>query len=154
GSALNEAMEGRIRVSVVATGIDAEIMAKGTRGNVVQPLWPQARPKTQEMPAAATGTDGGVVHRQMETRDAGVIAADLEDSLPAMLRARESMERQPMELGGMDSPIIMEEPVSAVREMPAQRPMVRPNPAPEREKRRFGLFGGRKREARAEPVTE
>ena len=164
GSALNENMEGRVRVSVVATGIDAEAMAKGLRGNVVQPLWPQTRSKAVgDMPMAANGTDGrraadaqaSPVHKQVETLAQGFartgsngIDADLRDVMPAMMRANE-----PMDLGGIDAPIVMEELPPIVREPHRPEPMTRFAP-PEREKRRFGLFGSRKREVRAEPIAQ
>jgi cell division protein FtsZ len=161
GSALSETMEGRVRVSVVATGIDAEAMAKMTRGNV-QPLWPQGRPRTVgDVPLAATGTDGRAgeasqspVHKQVENlaqgfsrTDSQVMDSDLREVLPAMLRGTDAAA------AGADLPAAAEEPLYARAEAPRAEPM-RAYAPPEREKRRFGLFGSRRRETRVEPATE
>src|SRR5215469_11051710 len=51
GSALSETMEGRVRVSVVATGIDAEIMRQG-RGSNVEKLNVRRKPVDVELPVA------------------------------------------------------------------------------------------------------
>jgi cell division protein FtsZ len=75
GSALSETMEGRVRVSVVATGIEAEAIARGS--SKIQLLHP--RKGAQEAPAA-TGTDGmprmeaaaSPVHRHMQHLERGL----------------------------------------------------------------------------------
>ncbi len=135
GSALSEDMEGRVRVSVVATGIDAGAYAK--RADNVQKF--PGRRKSTEL-AVAESADAALRGLQY---DAGGLSsfpgttgsADSPFELPADRAAEE-----PLVLGGTDAPAIAET---------LQRPMSLDAPrrlVEERPKRRiFGLFGGRKR---------
>jgi cell division protein FtsZ len=155
GSALSETMEGRIRVSVVATGIDAESMTR-VAGNVER-LFP--RPKPVELPVvtARTGTDSAMaspVHRHVEDlkEELGVHTESvLQESMSAGQSAAAAIQDvelgDTLELGGMDTPAI-EEPRELVKPMrEVARPAVR-------ERRGvFGLFG-RRRQEKVEPRLE
>jgi cell division protein FtsZ len=151
GNTILDEMEGRIRVSVVATGIDAEQMRMAEK---VQPLRPHIKPvvmkpdvkpepRTETRPAAANA-----VHRQHET---------LADELGAQPAARYASPAEAMILGGDDAPAL-EDDIPAplpIRTAPVQRiePMRPPLPQPEPERRLFGLFGRKKKdEPRMEPL--
>ncbi len=131
GSALSEDMEGRVRVSVVATGIDAE---QARQANNVQKF--PGRRKPAEPAAAELEETEFAVSQEAQPETLTILsqeaAADAELA-PEM--------DEPMILGGADSPVITETlPRSFIPATPA--PVVQ-----ERPKRRvFGLFGGRKRE--------
>jgi cell division protein FtsZ len=163
GSALSETMEGRIRVSVVATGIDAESVTR-ISGNV-QSLFPRpqkpvetpaAQPAAQTavQPAPRTGTDSSPVHMARDTI-ANELGAQTErllndtvagDRSAVAAMFTEDEELEPMELGDIDSPIIEEEDGS-------NRPM-RDTRQPPRERRgMFGLFG-RRRAEKQEPMLD
>ena len=135
GSALSEDMEGRVRVSVVATGIDAEAHAK--QGSNVQKL--PLRRKPAEPPVAET-SDAAPVHAMNVAAMAGVLPPD--EPLP--MEAQVSAPEEPLTLGGADAPVIAE---TAQRAMMADVTM-----QPERKRRVFGLFGGRKRPESPPPV--
>ncbi|HUO90865.1 MAG TPA: cell division protein FtsZ [Rhizomicrobium sp.] len=151
GNTILDEMEGRIRVSVVATGIDAEQMRMPEK---VQPLRPHikpvalkpepAKPEPRVEPARPAAA-ANVVHRQHE-----VIADELGAELPA--RAATS-PAEAMILGAEDAPQIMEE--APPRLTPAQqlaaRAVARPEPLrappPQQEERRlFGLFGRKRKD--------
>jgi cell division protein FtsZ len=140
-------MEGRLRVSVVATGIEAEAMQKATPNNV-EPLRPHRRVSAPPLPVRPETKTPEVrvmaspVHHQMET-------------LQQELAQRQPVEH-PMPLGA--SPIMPEEepvPVyhTVVRTAPVrQQPLPEPEEAP---KRRFGFLGRREKKpepARIEPA--
>ena len=140
GNTILDDMEGRIRVSVVATGIDAEQVIVSDK---VQPLRPHLKPvpmkpEPKPEPRAVAGTNA--VHRQVE-----VIA----DELGAQMPARPPTPIEAMILGGDEAPQIIEE--SAPAEMPV-RPAPRPEPVrmpvaqPEPERRFLGLFGRKKKD--------
>ncbi|HTW34649.1 MAG TPA: cell division protein FtsZ [Rhizomicrobium sp.] len=148
GGTILENMEGRLRVSVVATGIEAEAMQK-TAPNNVEPLRPHRRvtapplpvrpeTKTPEVRAVASP-----VHHQMET-------------LQQELAHRQPIE-QPMPLGTQAAPMMADEepaPVyhTVVRTAPVRQAQPEPEEAP---KRRFGFLGRREKKpepARVEPV--
>src|SRR5438105_13377764 len=99
GSALSEDMEGRVRVSVVATGIDAEAHAK--QGSNVQKL--PLRRKPAEPPVAET-SDAAPVHAMNVAAMAGVLPPD--EPLP--MEAQVSAPEEPLTLGGADAPVIAE----------------------------------------------
>jgi cell division protein FtsZ len=141
GNTILDNMEGRIRVSVVATGIEADEMRLPKN---VEPLRPHLKPAPRvlepqrvAMPMAA----GNPVHRQMEA-----IAEEMSAAPPSPAEA--------IILGGG-------EPVAApdddIPPMPAIRMPVREQPrAPEPERRSsWGLFGRKKQhdEPRMEPVA-
>ncbi|MDE2134351.1 MAG: cell division protein FtsZ [Alphaproteobacteria bacterium] len=143
GNTILDNMEGRIRVSVVATGIDAGEMRMPKN---VEPIrahlkalarLPEPKPEPrQAMPAAANP-----VHRQVEA---------LADELGVAQSPAEAMI-----LGGEETPQIrVEDDVPA---MPAIRPMPAREPVrPAREPERRGWFLGRrkpKEEPRMEPAA-
>jgi len=134
GGTILENMEGRLRVSVVATGIDLEATQKMPTN--VEPLRPRktglpGRPeiKIAEAPRPVTNA----VHSQV-------------DALTHEMGVKMTAEPEPVELGIAAAPAF-EEPqvtrVASLREAP-----LRPEPEPER-RSRFGLFG--RREKRPEP---
>jgi len=139
GGTILQNMEGRLRVSVVATGIEAEALAKMPPN--VQPLRPHARSAT---PAKPDVRSAGLnpVRRQVETLSDELNAPMME--APAPLSDVESMI-----LGGAEEAPMEEEFVT----IPAA---IRPAPVraePEPAKRRFSLFGAR-REKKPEPRME
>ncbi len=153
GSALSENMEGRIRVSVVATGIDAESFAHMTPDNVkvlhpaharqqarMQPTAPQApvyiEPEIRTNP----------VHVQVDTLVQGLAAESLENAVRAAQDQIARSEDAIVDLGGEDAPIIEREDRRAVRR---EAPAPQPEPA-----RRSWLFGRRKPEAKQEPLMQ
>jgi cell division protein FtsZ len=159
GGTILENMEGRIRVSVVATGMDAEAMQQ-TPPNVAKLSAFQRQPvqKIEPRPVAANP-----VHAHMRTLATEMKAtpAPVEES-PKPLSAVESEifggeEKQPATqryvIGEDDIPPMPE----GIRPQP-MRAEVRRAPEPEPQpKRRFGLFGGRKDpapEPRQEPVAQ
>jgi cell division protein FtsZ len=160
GGTILENMEGRIRVSVVATGMDAEAMQQ-TPPNVAK-LSAFQRPPVQKIeprPVAANA-----VHAQMMK----TIATEMKASpapvaeMPAPLSAVESEifggdEQKPAApryvIGEDDIPPMPE----GIRPQPMRAELRRaPEPEPQ-PKRRFGLFGGRKEQApepRQEPAAQ
>ncbi|HEY4943610.1 MAG TPA: cell division protein FtsZ [Rhizomicrobium sp.] len=157
GNTILDDMEGRIRVSVVATGIDAEQLrmpdkVQPLRQHIkplalkVEPPKPEPRPEPQR----ASGYTNAV-HRQHET---------IADELGAQMPARTESPAEAMILGGEDAPAIYEDvsvlsPV--IRAAPVQRsePLRVPAPQPEPERRFLGLFGRKKKdEPRMEPIQQ
>ncbi len=156
GNTILDDMEGRIRVSVVATGIDAEQLRMPDK---VQPLRPHIKPVLKPepapipAPARAEPRPAGytnAVHRQHEA-----IADEMGAALPARAAASPA---EAMILGGDDAPVLQEEvPVPVVTRAPVQRiePLRAPAPQPEPERRFMGLFGRKKKdEPRVEPVQQ
>ena len=160
GNTILDEMEGRIRVSVVATGIDAEQLRMPEK---VQPLRPHIKPVAAALkpepkpepriepqrPAAAMGYTNAV-HRQHET---------IADEMGAQIPARTESPAEAMILGGDDAPAIYEDVTAltpVVRTAPVQRiePMRMPQPQAEPERRSWGgLFGRKKKdEPRIEPA--
>jgi len=155
GNTILDDMEGRIRVSVVATGIDAEQMRmpepKLSARPAIKPVpfKPEVvKPVEPVRPAAAAATMAHPVHRQHDA---------IADEMGAMRSPAEELI-----LGGEDTPAI-EEPAMAAPQRamtPAEALMARAvprteplRPAPEPEKRLFGLFGRKKKdEPRLEPI--
>jgi cell division protein FtsZ len=155
GNTILEDMEGRIRVSVVATGIDAELvkmpLPEKVRTlhphlNVRQPArMPEpARPMAQPIPQPVANP----VHATMDA---------LADQIGA--------EKSPAEdyiLGGEDAPEVQAEPVAAAAKYPAteirrsinEQPLA-PRAEPEK-KAGWSIFGRKKAPAdiRAEPQPE
>jgi cell division protein FtsZ len=157
GGTILENMEGRIRVSVVATGMDAESMQQ-TPPNVsnLRAFQRPAVQKVETRPAMANP-----VHAHMQT-----IASELK-AIPA------SIAEAPKPLSAVESEIFGDEEhqagpryVIGEDDIPPMPEGIRPQPmraevrrAPEPEaqpKRRFGLFGARKEQApelRQEPAA-
>ncbi|HEX5278894.1 MAG TPA: cell division protein FtsZ [Micropepsaceae bacterium] len=135
GSALSEDMEGRVRVSVVATGIDAE---QARQANNVQKFPGRRKPAE---PAAETAEPECVLPVP-EPEALTILSAE-----PAANAEFLASMQEPLTLGGEDSPVIAETHSRSFAP-PAAAPV-----APERPKRRvFGLFGGRKREETPAPI--
>ena len=154
GNTILDDMEGRIRVSVVATGIDAEQLR--LTNEKVQPLRPHLKalplkqepkpePRIEQRPAVAANA----VHRQHEA---------LADELGAQMPARAQTPIEAMILGDEESPQVDEDlvpvptPVRAAA-VPRTEPIRSPEPVAE-PGRFFGLFGRKKKdEPRMEPVS-
>jgi cell division protein FtsZ len=154
GGTILENMEGRLRVSVVATGIEAESMQKATPNNV-EPLRPHRR-----VAAATTPTPGKPDIRAHEVRATASPVHHQMETLQQELAQRAHVERveQPMPLGTQAAPMAEEEPApvyhTVVRTAPVrQQPQPEPEEAPKRS--RFGFLGRREKKpepARIEPV--
>jgi cell division protein FtsZ len=150
GNTILEEMEGRIRVSVVATGIDVETVMKPT--DKIHPIRPHLKPATLRMaePArpAAPPPALNPVHAQV-------------DALAEEMGAEKSAAETYI-LGGADAPAI-EEPMPAVASYPAtetrrplsEQPFAQKAAAPAK-KSGWGFLGRRKpaKETYAEPVAE
>jgi cell division protein FtsZ len=146
GGTILENMEGRLRVSVVSTGIEAEQLTKMPPN--VEPLRPRAKagplPNRPEHRALANP-----VHSQVEA---------LAQEMNASLAVRQPISPVETMILGTDEAPAIDEPMQAVPEPvrihPVPQPVLRPAPEPEERKRRFGFLGRRdkKPEApRAEP---
>jgi cell division protein FtsZ len=152
GSALSETMEGRVRVSVVATGIDAEAMARPTADNV-QRLHPRPKPVVVEAPATVTS-------RAQPEPVAVSISTQMESALHEMelppdpisdsrifgtsAVLAEGQPEEPLTLGGAEAPMLETPPQIEVQPLRDFRAPAEPQP----KRRGFGLFG---RRPRAEP---
>jgi cell division protein FtsZ len=147
GGTILENMEGRLRVSVVATGIEAEAMAKlppnveKLRDRMKQSLTLAPSTKPEPKPVA-TPAAANPVRAQVET-------LSQEFSARPMQAETVSVDES-LILGKEEDPVIEEE--EAVRPIPvAIRPVPLKAPEAEQPKRRFGLF---RREAKPEPRVE
>jgi len=151
GNTILDDMEGRIRVSVVATGIDADQM-KMPLPEKVRPLHPHLNLKSparvaQPVPVAAAAMPNPV-HATMDA---------LADNF--------GTDKSPAEdyiLGGEDAPEVTGEPAPLAAKYPAtetyrpldQQPMAARVPEPEK-KGSWGFFGRKKApDMRAEPAPE
>jgi len=153
GGTILENMEGRLRVSVVATGIEAEAVSQLPKN--VETLRP--RPKPVHAPAASARSEPrpvqatSPVHAQVE-----VIASEMTVPAPAH-RPEPVAAIEPVTLGGADSPPMMEDdipPMPAYLKHAPVRTAPAPAPVPREEPRRgFSLFGRKpkKPEPRMEP---
>jgi cell division protein FtsZ len=157
GNTILDDMEGRIRVSVVATGIEAAEMRvgknieqfparakprpidmlKAAAATVQKPVAPPPPPPPPPMPQPAVTASANQVHRRIEDLEANLSTAP-HSAAEAMI------------LGNNDLP-----PAEPPQPMPAPRPLaeeiipVRQEP----EKKRRGIFGwGRKEERQVEPA--
>jgi cell division protein FtsZ len=147
GSTILDNMEGRIRVSVVATGIDAMEM-KMPRN--VEPLRTVAKPVPLrpdlrvEQPAAPLPIVNPVARQQ--------------EALAAEMGAMSAAPVSPQEdyiLGGAETPEIVDEPIPvAIRPLPQQPGRAQAEPQPEPERRGWGFLGRKKPrdEMRVEPA--
>ena len=148
GSTILDNMEGRIRVSVVATGIDAMEMKMPRNVETLRPnLKPvplRPEPKMdQPIPVAVNP-----VIRQHE-----VLAAEMNARpAPALIAEPVSAEEDYI-LGGDDAPVVEEAPMPIPVAIRPQAQPMRPEPQPE-PRRGWGLFGSRKpkEEPRMEPA--
>ncbi|HSM95165.1 MAG TPA: cell division protein FtsZ [Rhizomicrobium sp.] len=152
GGTILENMEGRIRVSVVATGMDAEQMQQ-TPQNIAHIRPHQKQPAIQPKPVepARPAAMANPVHARVQT-----IASELR-AAPAPM-AETPVQLSPMEseiFGGAEQPaaasgryVIGEDDIppmpEGIRPQPARVEQRRAASEPEQPKRRFGLFGSRK----------
>jgi cell division protein FtsZ len=151
GGTLLENMEGRLRVSVVATGIESEALAKMPPN--VEPLRPRMRPVP--LPNAAARQPSipqpglNPVRAQMNS-----IAEELKAQAPAPQPRQPISPIEPLILGTEESPQPEEEipPMPAiVRQQPMREALPEPKPEPRR-RRLFGSWSERKQEVRTEPT--
>jgi cell division protein FtsZ len=150
GNTILDNMEGRIRVSVVATGIDAVDMRLPKN---VEPLRPNLKPvplrpepKVATVAVAVAAAVANPVMRQQEA-----LAAEMRFA-PQPVAAEPVSAEEDYILGGTDAPIV-EEPIPvSIRPQPVR---VHPTPQPEPERRGWGLLGRRKpkEELRTEPIA-
>jgi cell division protein FtsZ len=143
-------MEGRIRVSVVATGIDAEAFA-GTKPENVQVLHPK-QTAIQRAPAPLRRPEVAIeranpVHARQEVVEREMARAEVREHARAETREMTRLAaEEPIMLGGMDAPAISEAPqrpqhqAREMREVREQRELrdYRSAPPP----KRGGVFGG------------
>jgi cell division protein FtsZ len=150
GNTILDDMEGRIRVSVVATGIEAAEMRMGKN---IEPFPARAKPRPVDMLKAAAASVQKPVAPPPPPPPAPVAAAPtnqvhrrLED-LEANLNPTPHSAAEAMILGGSDLPV--EPPQPALRPVTEEIIPVRHEP----EKKRRGIFGwGRKEERHEEPA--
>jgi cell division protein FtsZ len=158
GSALLEDMEGRVRVSVVATGIDAESCTAYQGDNVQRLHLPRRRTVEAEAPAAPAGllrigTESMSVRMmhdnlaiQLDPHPRVVMSDAAPNKEPAAIIAvpppkvqpKVQLEEPPLDLGGVDAPMIQETAISKTSTR------VEVTSADGMKKRwRYGLFGRR-----------
>ena len=143
-------MEGRIRVSVVATGIDAMDMRLPKN---VEPLRPNLkpvplRPEPRVETAVAAAASVNPVIRQREA-----LAAEMSAASQAAFAAEPLSPEEDYILGGNDAPVVDDPIPVSIRPQPVR---MQPIPQPEPERRGWGGLLGRKKpkeELRAEPVA-
>jgi cell division protein FtsZ len=162
GNTILEDMEGRIRVSVVATGIDAEELAKPS--DKVQPLRPHLKPlaRMAEAKPLAAAQPSSRVQAQLQPQAQAVAANPVHAQVEALaeeLGAAHSATEDYI-LGGEDAPqvaapqiVAEEEKVDLAQKYPATE-TIRPMRTPEPEKRGWGFLGRKKHkeDLRTEPV--
>jgi hypothetical protein len=141
-------MEGRVRVSVVATGIEAEAFAAAKSDNVKllhprkQQAVPPSAPAPQMRRPETASAPGNPVHVQQD-----VLVRELSARADSRDMTRLSAD-EPIMLGGIDAPAISEPPPRPQHHM---REGFRVPPPPKRGV--FGgLFGRPKRPASVEPT--
>ncbi len=149
GGTILENMEGQIRVSVVATGIEAESMAQMPHN--VEPLRPR-NPKPISVAPDAEQIAANPVLRQVE-----VLSEELNAPRSARSRSTAASSVEAMLLDeASEIPVIEDDnpPVPQVARPAAQAPVARPQPAPQRKSGFGGLFGRKKKpEPRMEPAS-
>jgi cell division protein FtsZ len=141
GSTFDDKLAGRIRISVVATGMDAELAAqKPTAEPAQQPAAPVARaavaapsppPTRMPMPAAAYAAPPAPVYAiapvsLTEAEAAPVVAPAAAELAPPRIEAVEARAVAQATARGLALPRATEP--MAVRPSPAARPAVAPNP--------------------------
>jgi cell division protein FtsZ len=150
GNTILDSMEGRIRVSVVATGIEAAEMRVGRN---VEQFQPRLKPRPVDVLKAAAASvahhkempapqpvPANPVHRQVEALADGINA--VQSPAEAMILSNEA----PVE---PVAPQPQPEPVyRSMREEIAPAPVAEPEP----QRRRWGLFGKKREEPRVEPA--
>jgi cell division protein FtsZ len=156
GGTILENMEGRIRVSVVATGMDAEQMQQNPP-NVANIRPFQKQPVIQPKPVAEPARPAAManpVHARVQT-----LAHELRATPAPVAEAPMGEPLSPIEseiIGEPEKPagryVIGEDDIPPMPgDMRPQAPVARNEPRyapqPEQPKRRFGLFGARKEKA-------
>jgi cell division protein FtsZ len=156
GNTILEDMEGRIRVSVVATGIDAELtkMAMPEKVRTLHPHLNIRQPVRVPQPAPVPATPhptANPVHASVE-------------ALASQIGADKLSPAEEYILGGSDAPEITPEPVSAATKYAAtesyrpleQQPLAHGPKAPEKKSGGWGFFGRKKAapDLRMEPAPE
>ncbi len=179
GSALSDDMEGRVRVSVVATGIDADAALRGPDN--VEHLWPNKLKSAAGIEAISlAGTDfteettagNNPMHEQIE-RLSRALATD-PDPLEAAIEGMQETATpasEPMLLGGEHAPMVAEssdaeagdaeagdaEGGAGESEGPAEQSLAEAvaKPEPKRPRRRFAsFFGGGRSQPKPEAETK
>ena len=166
GGTLLENMEGRLRVSVVATGMEAEQLAKMPPN--VEPLRPRMRPMPVQNPAPARGVGVAAVAAAAAAQPAFNPVRAQMNTIVDEMRAQAAVPPQPRRpispieplILGNEDPLPVEEPaiVDDIPPMPTvarAQPMREVLPEPKPEPKRRGLFGGwstKKTEVRTEPA--
>ncbi|MFM2149340.1 MAG: hypothetical protein RLZZ187_1646 [Pseudomonadota bacterium] len=158
GSSADESMNGRIRVSVVATGIEAAVMREAERpklvavgGGVAMPTQAVA---TTAIPSAQPARAASGFMPRVAAQPAGAAPA-----APAMLRQAQPFVAPAQLAPVQEEPLPVEEPVALAPEPQLRQPAARPaapSPAP---MSRFGSIFQRatgliRRELPAEPVPQ
>jgi len=154
GGTILENMEGRIRVSVVATGMDAEQMQQTPQNvSTLRPFQKQPVIQPKPIEPARPAAMANPVHARVQT-----LANELKATPAPVMES--AMAEEP--LSPMESEIIGEQERPGGRyvigedDIPPMPEGIRPQPAraetryavePEQPKRRFGLFGSRKEKA-------
>jgi cell division protein FtsZ len=155
GSALLEDMEGRVRVSVVATGIDAESCTGFVADNVQRLHLPRRKTMETEAPVPSSPRMGGETSAMGRTMDNLARQLDtFQMTVPEPVVRNEpapvipvpppkvQMEA-PLDLGGMEAPMI-EEPVATAAPVRAGASAI--------QSKWLGLFGRKRVERRDYPV--
>ena len=151
GGTLLENMEGRLRVSVVATGIEAEAMTKMPPN--VEPLRPRHRasslanharpaPVAQPAPFHVRALSGSLAHEMMTEAPAPEPEREVASSI------------EPLIFGAEGNAPVDEEPApqpAVVRQQPMREVLPEPKAEPRR-RRFFGGWSERKPEPRTEPA--
>ncbi|HEX3673717.1 MAG TPA: cell division protein FtsZ [Rhizomicrobium sp.] len=167
GGTILENMEGRLRVSVVATGIESEAMAKlppnvqNLRDRMKAQSAPTQMSRTPEPRPAAT------VQVQPHAPVANPVRAQVETLQQELNNPRPAPEPMQSAAVMMDEEDIIGHGVIGEDDIPPMpvslqhkamsaplRPMPQPEPEAAPAKRRFGIFGPRKETPRPEPRME
>jgi len=110
GSAFNPDLDGKIRVSVVATGIESE---GSSATPAAQPFSFASRPQTQEVAPVA----------EAPAPAPEVPAAPAERSFtPPPVVEQPAVDQEPMDLGGTEAPVEAQAPAAAPAPKPAEPP--------------------------------
>jgi cell division protein FtsZ len=172
GSTIAEDMEGKVRVSVVATGIDAEsfTMKQPEKFGMNVERFPSRKRLEEPVPApvaarnpAPAATASAAALREASARLIEQAAAQATALQPQPSPVHRQQEAVAQNFAPQSAPSMAEaEPMDLTDELPPpplrqteSAPMARSAPLPTPEKKRGGwIFGGRKREAKAEPAME
>jgi cell division protein FtsZ len=162
GNTILSEMEGRIRVSVVATGIDAELLKMPVPGEKVRTLHPHLKRPSEAAPAPAPYRAPAPAPQPSYQPAANPVHATM-DALASQMGAEKSQVEEYI-LGGGEAPELPPEPVPApvryaaseTRRSTSDLPLAPRAPAPQPEKKGWGFFGKKKTtpDLRAEPMPE